>query len=52
MVNKAVRIYLVLPSASPVEEGGELSGQDLEAVAGGGVGPSTWGSTCDQACGF
>ena len=30
-------IYLVLPSASPlVGEDGELSDQDLEAVAGGG----------------
>jgi len=28
-------IYLVLPSASPVGEGGELSDQELEAVAGG-----------------
>ena len=30
-------IYLVLPSASPLgREGGELSDQDLEAVAGAG----------------
>ena len=29
-------IYLVLPSASPSGEGGELSDLDLEAVAGGG----------------
>ena len=28
-------IYLVLPSASPVGEAGELSEQDLEEVAGG-----------------
>jgi hypothetical protein len=28
-------IYLVLPSASTVGEGGELSDQELEAVAGG-----------------
>ena len=28
-------IYLVLPSVSPVGEGGELSDQELEAVAGG-----------------
>jgi hypothetical protein len=30
-------IYLVLPSASAVGQGGELSDQDLEAVAGGVV---------------
>ena len=29
-------IYLVLPSASPTVQGGELSDQDLEAVAGAG----------------
>jgi Nitrile hydratase, alpha chain len=28
-------IYLVLPSASPLREGGELSDRELEAVAGG-----------------
>jgi Nitrile hydratase, alpha chain len=28
-------IYLALPSASPAGEGGELSDQELEAVAGG-----------------
>jgi hypothetical protein len=28
-------IYLVLPSASPLGQGGELSDQELEAVAGG-----------------
>jgi hypothetical protein len=28
-------IYLVLPSASPLGEGGELSDEELEAVAGG-----------------
>jgi hypothetical protein len=28
-------IYLVLPSASPIGEGGELSDQELDAVAGG-----------------
>ncbi|HEV8224122.1 MAG TPA: NHLP leader peptide family RiPP precursor, partial [Rubrobacteraceae bacterium] len=28
-------IYLVLPSASPVGQGGELSDQELDAVAGG-----------------
>ena len=35
-------IYLVLPSASPVSEGEELSDRELESVAGGG----SW-STCD-----
>jgi hypothetical protein len=29
-------IYLVLPGASPAGEGGVLSDQELEAVAGGG----------------
>jgi Nitrile hydratase, alpha chain len=29
-------IYLVLPSASPLGQGGELSDQELEQVAGGG----------------
>jgi hypothetical protein len=29
-------IYLVLPSASAVGEGGEISDQELESVAGGG----------------
>jgi hypothetical protein len=37
-------IYLVLPSASPVDAGGELSDQDLEAVAGGL--DTFWGATC------
>ena len=31
----AQTIYLVLPSASPIGEGGELSDQALESVAGG-----------------
>jgi hypothetical protein len=31
----AETIYLVLPSASPVGQGGELSDQELDAVAGG-----------------
>ena len=38
-------IYLVLPSASPVGEGGELSDRQLEAVAGAG-----WGSVETEWC--
>jgi hypothetical protein len=34
-------IYLVLPSASPLGEGGELSDRELGAVAGGDV-AFTW----------
>ena len=40
-------IYLVLPSASPLGEGGELSDRELETVAGGGS--TAWGETC--SCG-
>jgi hypothetical protein len=39
-------IYLVLPSASVVGEGGELSDQELEAVAGG---LSSWDEPCMTA---
>ena len=44
-------IYLVLPSsASPLGgQGGELSDQELEAVAGGDGG--TWGDACDYTVG-
>jgi hypothetical protein len=45
----AETIYLMLPSTSLVEAGSQLSDQDLEAVAGG---VSTWGATCDAACGY
>ena len=41
-------VYLVLPQASSGGEGGELSDQDLEAVAGGW---GTGGSTTQQSCG-
>jgi Nitrile hydratase, alpha chain len=41
----AETIYLVLPSASPVGEGGELSDLELEAVAGAG-----WGSVETEWC--
>jgi len=37
-------IYLVLPSASPLGEGGELTDSDLEAVAGG------WSPTSGGRC--
>ena len=40
-------IYLVLPSSSPLGGGGELSDQDLEAIAG--AGDTVWGATC--SCG-
>jgi hypothetical protein len=46
-------IYLVLPSASRVGEGEELSERDLGAVAGGAPGPTASGDTCSTAaCGF
>jgi hypothetical protein len=41
----AQTIYLVLPSASPLGEGGKLSDQELEAVAGGWD-AQTAGLTC------
>ena len=45
-------IYLVLPSASAVGQGaGELSDQELEAVAGGVGGKNTDNDpTCGRAC--
>ena len=43
----AETIYLVLPSASPVVEGVELSDQELEEVAGGG---SSAGSGACSIC--
>ena len=43
-------IYLVLPSASVVGEGGELSDEALESVAGGGV--VSWDLPCQTGlCG-
>jgi len=38
MEESAQTIYLVLPSASPLGEGGEISDEELEAVAGEGTG--------------
>ena len=46
-------IYLVLPSASPIGAGGQLSDQELEAVAGGwesSGGNTCAGNTCVGAC--
>jgi hypothetical protein len=38
----AQTICLVLPSASPLGQGGELSDQELEAVAGGDESDNPW----------
>ena len=43
----AETIYLVLPSTSPLGEGGELSDKELEAVAGGGTWTDPTCSSCD-----
>ena len=43
-------IYLVLPSTSPVGEGGELADQILEAVAGGDAGSTSTASLCNLSC--
>jgi hypothetical protein len=43
-------IYLVLPSTSPVGEGGELADQTLEAVAGGDAGSTSTFSLCNISC--
>jgi hypothetical protein len=52
----AEAVYLVLPSVSRVGEGGELSDQDLEAVAGGDAEPTSTAqcelSTCGLNCGL
>jgi hypothetical protein len=39
-------IYLVLPSASPLGQGSEISDQELDAVAGGTQDVEVTGSTC------
>ena len=43
-------IYLVLPSTSPVGEGGELADQTLEAIAGGDAGSTSTASLCNLSC--
>jgi hypothetical protein len=49
----AQTIYLVLPSASPLGQGEEISDRELEQVAGGGI-HNNWSATNDtcvgQAC--
>ena len=45
MEESADTIYLVLPSASPLGEGGEISDRELEAVAGG---TSVSSTTCGE----
>jgi hypothetical protein len=42
-------IYLVLPSASPLGEGGELTDSDLAAVAGGWGADTVNDYTCNAA---
>ena len=42
-------IYVVIPQSSSAGSGGELSDQDLEAVAGGW---GTGGNTTQQSCGW
>jgi regulatory protein YycH of two-component signal transduction system YycFG len=46
----AQTIYLVLPSASAVGEGGEISDEELEAVAGGGTWTDPTCFTCGSDC--
>jgi hypothetical protein len=43
-------IYLVLPSTSPVGEGGGLADQELEAVTGGDAGSTSTASLCNLSC--
>jgi hypothetical protein len=43
-------IYLVLPSTSPVSEGGGLVDWELEAVAGGDAGSTSTYSLCAISC--
>ncbi len=44
-------VYLVLPSVSPIGGGGEISDEELEAVAGGGsTQAGDWSNTCQGRC--
>ena len=43
-------VYLVLPSTSRVGEGGDLTDQELEAVAGGDAGSTSTASLCNLSC--
>lgn len=43
-------IYLVLPSTSPVGEGGDLTDQELEAVTGGDAESTSTASLCNLSC--
>jgi hypothetical protein len=48
MEETADTIYLVLPSASPIGGGAELSDEELQTVAGGWAG--SVGDTCPDVC--
>ncbi|HEX5850654.1 MAG TPA: NHLP leader peptide family RiPP precursor [Rubrobacter sp.] len=41
-------IYLVLPSAAPIGEVGEITDEELELVAGGVPGHNVWSGTMDS----
>jgi hypothetical protein len=43
-------IYLVLPSTSPVDEGGGIPDRDLEAVSGGDAESTSTFSLCNLSC--
>jgi hypothetical protein len=43
-------IFLVLPSTSPVGQGGELPDQDLEKVAGGAAEQTSTAPYCEYSC--
>ena len=43
-------IYLVLPGASRIGKGGDLTDQELEAVTGGDSGSTSTFSLCNLSC--